>query len=100
MKAGTADKTVIYNTASVVNASSGNESIPDGSRPSASANVAVTNPGSSGIWGGTTWGKGVQTGDDANLGLWIAAMIVSFLCVAALVYVNRKRIFKGKANNK
>ena len=99
VKAGTADKTVIYNTASVVNASSGNESIPDGSRPSASANVAVTNPGSSGIWGGTTWGKGVQTGDDANLGLWIAAMIVSFLCVAALVYVNRKRIFKGKANN-
>lgn len=100
VNAGTADKTVIYNTASVVNASSGNESIPDGSRPSASANVAVTNPGSSGIWGGTTWGKSVQTGDDANLGLWIAAMIVSFLCVAALVYVNRKRIFKGKANNK
>lgn len=100
VNAGTADKTVIYNTASVVNASSGNESIPDGSRPSASANVAVTNPGSSGIWGGRTWGKGVQTGDDANLGLWIAAMIVSFLCVAALVYVNRKRIFKGKANNK
>ena len=99
VNAGTADKTVIYNTASVVNASSGNESIPDGSRPSASANVAVTNP-SSGTWGGTTWGKGVQTGDDANLGLWIAAMIVSFLCVAALVYVNRKRIFKGKANNK
>ncbi len=55
-----------------------------GSGPSASANVvAVTNPGS-GTWGGTTWGKGaIQTGDDANLGLWIAAMIVSFLCVAA-----------------
>ncbi len=100
VKAGTADKTVIYNTASVFAASSGNEDLKVGSGPSASANVAVTNPGSSGIWGGTTWGKGVQTGDDANLGLWIAAMIVSFLCVAALVYVNRKRIFKGKANNK
>lgn len=100
VKAGTADKTVIYNTASVLAASSGNEDLKVGSGPSASANVAVTNPGSSGIWGGTTWGKGVQTGDDANLGLWIAAMIVSFLCVAALVYVNRKRIFKGKANNK
>lgn len=100
VNAGVADKTVIYNTASVFNASVGNEGIPSASRPSASANVAVTNPGSSGIWGGTTWGKGVQTGDDANLGLWIAAMIVSFLCVAALVYVNRKRIFKGKANNK
>ena len=100
VKAGTADKTVIYNTASVLAASSGNEDLKIGSGPSASANVAVTNPGSSGIWGGTTWGKGVQTGDDANLGLWIAAMIVSFLCVAALVYVNRKRIFKGKANNK
>lgn len=99
VKAGTADKTVIYNTARVFSASVGSEKIPDGSRPSASANVAVTNPGS-GTWGGTTWGKGVQTGDDANLGLWIAAMIVSFLCVAALVYVNRKRIFKGKANNK
>lgn len=100
VKAGTADKTVIYNTASVFAASAGNEDLKVGSGPSASANVAVTNPGSSGIWGGTTWGKGVQTGDDANLGLWIAAMIVSFLCVAALVYVNRKRIFKGKANNK
>lgn len=100
VNAGVADKTVIYNTAYVFNASVGNENIPSASRPSASANVAVTNPGSSGIWGGTTWGKGVQTGDDANLGLWIAAMIVSFLCVAALVYVNRKRIFKGKANNK
>ena len=100
VNAGTADKTVIYNTASVLAASSGNEDLKIGSGPSASANVAVTNPGSSGIWGGTTWGKGVQTGDDANLGLWIAAMIVSFLCVAALVYVNRKRIFKGKANNK
>lgn len=100
VKAGTADKTVIYNTASVLAASAGNEDLKVGSGPSASANVAVTNPGSSGIWGGTTWGKGVQTGDDANLGLWIAAMIVSFLCVAALVYVNRKRIFKGKANNK
>ena len=99
VKAGTADKTVIYNTASVFAASSGNEDLKVGSGPSASANVAVTNPGS-GTWGGTTWGKGVQTGDDANLGLWIAAMIVSFLCVAALVYVNRKRIFKGKANNK
>lgn len=99
VNAGTADKTVIYNTARVFSASVGSEKIPDGSRPSASANVAVTNPGS-GTWGGTTWGKGVQTGDDANLGLWIAAMIVSFLCVAALVYVNRKRIFKGKANNK
>lgn len=98
VNAGVADKTVIYNTAYVFNASVGNENIPSASRPSASANVAVTNPGSSGIWGGTTWGKGVQTGDDANLGLWIAAMIVSFLCVAALVYVNRKRIFKGKAN--
>lgn len=100
VNAGTADKTVIYNTASVLAASAGNEDLKVGSGPSASANVAVTNPGSSGIWGGTTWGKGVQTGDDANLGLWIAAMIVSFLCVAALVYVNRKRIFKGKANNK
>lgn len=100
VNAGTADKTVIYNTASVFAASAGNEDLKVGSGPSASANVAVTNPGSSGIWGGTTWGKGVQTGDDANLGLWIAAMIVSFLCVAALVYVNRKRIFKGKANNK
>lgn len=99
VNAGTADKTVIYNTASVLAASSGNEALKVGSGPSASANVAVTNPGS-GTWGGTTWGKGVQTGDDANLGLWIAAMIVSFLCVAALVYVNRKRIFKGKANNK
>lgn len=99
VKAGTADKTVIYNTASVLAASAGNEDLKVGSGPSASANVAVTNPGS-GTWGGTTWGKGVQTGDDANLGLWIAAMIVSFLCVAALVYVNRKRIFKGKANNK
>lgn len=99
VNAGTADKTVIYNTASVLAASSGNEDLKVGSGPSASANVAVTNPGS-GTWGGTTWGKGVQTGDDANLGLWIAAMIVSFLCVAALVYVNRKRIFKGKANNK
>ena len=99
VKAGTADKTVIYNTASVFAASAGNEDLKVGSGPSASANVAVTNPGS-GTWGGTTWGKGVQTGDDANLGLWIAAMIVSFLCVAALVYVNRKRIFKGKANNK
>ena len=99
VNAGTADKTVIYNTAYVFNASVGNENIPSASRPSASANVAVTNPGS-GTWGGTTWGKGVQTGDDANLGLWIAAMIVSFFCVAALVYVNRKRIFKGKANNK
>ena len=99
VNAGTADKTVIYNTASVFAASSGNEDLKVGSGPSASANVAVTNPGS-GTWGGTTWGKGVQTGDDANLGLWIAAMIVSFLCVAALVYVNRKRIFKGKANNK
>lgn len=95
VNAGVADKTVIYNTAYVFNASVGSENIPSASRPSASANVAVTNPGSSG-----TWGKGVQTGDDANLGLWIAAMIVSFLCVAALVYVNRKRIFKGKANNK
>lgn len=99
VNAGTADKTVIYNTASVLAASAGNEDLKVGSGPSASANVAVTNPGS-GTWGGTTWGKGVQTGDDANLGLWIAAMIVSFLCVAALVYVNRKRIFKGKANNK
>lgn len=99
VNAGTADKTVIYNTARVFSASVGSENIPSASRPSASANVAVTNPGS-GTWGGTTWGKGVQTGDDANLGLWIAAMIVSFLCVAALVYVNRKRIFKGKANNK
>ena len=99
VNAGTADKTVIYNTASVLAASAGNEALKVGSGPSASANVAVTNPGS-GTWGGTTWGKGVQTGDDANLGLWIAAMIVSFLCVAALVYVNRKRIFKGKANNK
>ena len=99
VNAGTADKTVIYNTARVLAASSGNEDLKVGSGPSASANVAVTNPGS-GTWGGTTWGKGVQTGDDANLGLWIAAMIVSFLCVAALVYVNRKRIFKGKANNK
>lgn len=99
VNAGTADKTVIYNTASVLAASAGNEVLKVGSGPSASANVAVTNPGS-GTWGGTTWGKGVQTGDDANLGLWIAAMIVSFLCVAALVYVNRKRIFKGKANNK
>ena len=99
VNAGTADKTVIYNTASVLAASSGNEALKVASGPSASANVAVTNPGS-GTWGGTTWGKGVQTGDDANLGLWIAAMIVSFLCVAALVYVNRKRIFKGKANNK
>ena len=99
VNAGTADKTVIYNTASVLAASAGNEGLKVGSGPSASANVAVTNPGS-GTWGGTTWGKGVQTGDDANLGLWIAAMIVSFLCVAALVYVNRKRIFKGKANNK
>lgn len=99
VNAGTADKTVIYNTASVLAASAGNEDLKVGSGPSASANVAVTNP-SSGTWGGTTWGKGVQTGDDANLGLWIAAMIVSFLCVAALVYVNRKRIFKGKANNK
>ena len=99
VNAGTADKTVIYNTASVLAASSGNEALKVGSGPSASANVAVTNPGS-GTWGGTTWGKGVQTGDDANLGLWIAAMIVSFLCVAALVYVNRKRIFKGKANSK
>lgn len=99
VNAGTADKTVIYNTASVLAASSGNEDLKVGSGPSASANAAVTNPGS-GTWGGTTWGKGVQTGDDANLGLWIAAMIVSFLCVAALVYVNRKRIFKGKANNK
>lgn len=99
VNAGTADKTVIYNTASVFAASAGNEDLKVGSGPSASANVAVTNPGS-GTWGGTTWGKGVQTGDDANLGLWIAAMIVSFLCVAALVYVNRKRIFKGKANNK
>ncbi len=99
VNAGTADKTVIYNTASVHAASAGNEVLKVGSGPSASANVAVTNPGS-GTWGGTTWGKGVQTGDDANLGLWIAAMIVSFLCVAALVYVNRKRIFKGKANNK
>lgn len=99
VNAGTADKTVIYNTARVLAASSGNEALKVGSGPSASANVAVTNPGS-GTWGGTTWGKGVQTGDDANLGLWIAAMIVSFLCVAALVYVNRKRIFKGKANNK
>ena len=97
VNAGTADKTVIYNTASVLAASAGNEGLKVGSGPSASANVAVTNPGS-GTWGGTTWGKGVQTGDDANLGLWIAAMIVSFLCVAALVYVNRKRIFKGKAN--
>ena len=99
VNAGTADKTVIYNTASVLAASADNEDLKVGSGPSASANVAVTNPGS-GTWGGTTWGKGVQTGDDANLGLWIAAMIVSFLCVAALVYVNRKRIFKGKANNK
>lgn len=99
VNAGTADKTVIYNTASVLAASAGDEDLKVGSGPSASANVAVTNPGS-GTWGGTTWGKGVQTGDDANLGLWIAAMIVSFLCVAALVYVNRKRIFKGKANNK
>ena len=99
VNAGTADKTVIYNTASVLAASAGNEDLKVGSGPSASANVAVTNPGS-GTWGGTTWGKGVQTGDDANLGLWIAAMIVSFLCVAVLVYVNRKRIFKGKANNK
>lgn len=99
VNAGTADKTVIYNMASVLAASSGNEDLKVGSGPSASANVAVTNPGS-GTWGSTTWGKGVQTGDDANLGLWIAAMIVSFLCVAALVYVNRKRIFKGKANNK
>ena len=99
VNAGTADKTVIYNTASVFAASAGNEDLKVGSGPSASANVAVTNPGS-GTWGGTTWGKGVQTGDDANLGLWIAAMIVSFPCVAALVYVNRKRIFKGKANNK
>lgn len=99
VNAGTADKTVIYNTASVLAASAGNEDLKVGSGPSASANVAVTNPGS-GTWGGTTWGKGVQTGDDANLGLWIAAMIVSFLGVAALVYVNRKRIFKGKANNK
>ncbi len=99
VNAGTADKTVIYNTASVLAASAGNEDLKVGSGPSASANVAVTNPGS-GTWGGTIWGKGVQTGDDANLGLWIAAMIVSFLCVAALVYVNRKRIFKGKANNK
>lgn len=99
VNAGTADKTVIYNTARVLAASSGNEDLKVDSGPSASANVAVTNPGS-GTWGGTTWGKGVQTGDDANLGLWIAAMIVSFLCVAALVYVNRKRIFKGKANNK
>lgn len=99
VNARTADKTVIYNTASVLAASAGNEDLKVGSGPSASANVAVTNPGS-GTWGGTTWGKGVQTGDDANLGLWIAAMIVSFLCVAALVYVNRKRIFKGKANNK
>ena len=99
VNAGTADKTVIYNTASVLAASAGNEALKVGSGPSASANVAVTNPGS-GTWGGTTWGKGVQTGDDANLGLWIAAMIVSFLCVAVLVYVNRKRIFKGKANNK
>ena len=99
VNAGTADKTVIYNTASVLAASAGSEDLKVGSGPSASANVAVTNPGS-GTWGGTTWGKGVQTGDDANLGLWIAAMIVSFLCVAALVYVNRKRIFKGKANNK
>ena len=99
VNAGTADKTVIYNTASVLAASAGNEDLKVGAGPSASANVAVTNPGS-GTWGGTTWGKGVQTGDDANLGLWIAAMIVSFLCVAALVYVNRKRIFKGKANNK
>lgn len=99
VNAGTADKTVIYNTASVLAASAGNEDLKVGSGPSASANVAVTNPGS-GTWGGTTWGKGVQTGDDANPGLWIAAMIVSFLCVAALVYVNRKRIFKGKANNK
>ncbi|MDO4362415.1 MAG: InlB B-repeat-containing protein [Eubacteriales bacterium] len=99
VNAGTADKTVIYNTASVLAASSGNEALKVGSGPSASANVAVTNPGS-GTWGGTTWGKGVQTGDDANLGLWIAAMIVSFLCVAALVYVNMKRIFKGKANSK
>ena len=99
VNAGTADKTVIYNTASVLAASAGNEDLKVGSGPNASANVAVTNPGS-GTWGGTTWGKGVQTGDDANLGLWIAAMIVSFLCVAALVYVNRKRIFKGKANNK
>ena len=99
VNAGTADKTVIYNTASVLAASAGNEDLKVGSGPSASANVAVTNP-VSGTWGGTTWGKGVQTGDDANLGLWIAAMIVSFLCVAALVYVNRKRIFKGKANNK
>lgn len=99
VNAGVADKTVIYNTASVLAASAGNEDLKVGSGPSASANVAVTNPGS-GTWGGTTWGKGVQTGDDANLGLWIAAMIVSFLCVAVLVYVNRKRIFKGKANNK
>ena len=97
VNAGTADKTVISNTASIFAASAGRESLKAGSGPSASANVAVTNPGGT-SWGGTTWGKGVQTGDDANLGLWISAMIVSFLCAAALVYVNRKRIFKGKAN--
>lgn len=100
VNANVANGIKITNTASIISASTGNETKEFKPGPSASATVVVTNPGSSGIWGGTTWGKGVQTGDDANLGLWIAAMIVSFLCVAALVYVNRKRIFKGKANNK
>ncbi len=73
--------TVIDNTASVTSAAAGGQTY-DLSSQKISDSVSVT----------VTSGKGSpRTGDDSNLGLWIAVMAVSLACAGAAAVIYKKR---------
>lgn len=84
---GTPANTVIYNTASISTAVSGAQVIPDGSRNGASANLVVYN--SNYCYYNSAYPK---TGDDAQVGLWLALMVLSLVCVGVAVVSAKKKI--------
>ena len=81
LKYALAAGTVIENTASVTSAAAGGQTY-DLSSQKISDSVSVT----------VTSGKGSpRTGDDSNLGLWIAVMAASLACAGAAAVIYKKR---------